>query len=241
VISELAVEGTAEFIEIYNPGSVAVDLSTIHLTDANEYFELPGVSNMTEEIDVVTSDFLVKFPPGAVLAPKTVATIAFDGPEFATQLAAAPTYTIDVPTTGAMPMVVVIEPAPGGNVGKLTDVGELVVLFDWDGTSDLVRDVDIVVHGVPDAPGNVLLEKDAIDGPDSDDVQTAYAPEPSLMMRMTSRGPDDDRFSYKRVLLEGDETRVNGNGITGHDETSEDRSMTGDTGSMPRTPGSVAF
>jgi hypothetical protein len=33
------------------------------------------------------------------------------------------------------------------------------------------------------------------------------------------------------------ETAQDGNGITGHDETSEDQSVTWNTGSMPPTPG----
>jgi hypothetical protein len=232
LISEVFVEGSGEFIEIHNPLPTAVDLSTYHLTDSNEYWRLPAAP--AAELALLSSDFLVKFPAGTTIAPGAVIVIASEGSAFQSQFGTAPTFTIGA---GATTMVEVIQPDQPAMANRLTDTGELVVLFQWDGASDLVRDVDIVVHGMPDTDGNALAAKEPTDGPDAGATPSSYALD-ALTAAMTDRGPDDDRFSYKRILLEPThETATGGNGLTGHDETSEALQTTWDLGSMPPTPG----
>jgi hypothetical protein len=164
-----------------------------------------------------------------------VIVIASDGMAFDNDFGVAPTYTIAATGSGT-PMIEIVPPEAPVLENKLTDEGEIVVLFEWDGVGDRVRDVDIVVHGMPTA-ANQLIAKQPVDGPDADAEATDYAVD-ALTSAMVATGPNDETFSYKRFALEAThETSEGGNGITGHDETSENLELTWDTGSAPPTPG----
>ena len=76
----------------------------------------------------------------------------------------------------------------------------------------------------------------SVDGPDADTTPSQYLPETPVAQQgeaPTAAAPNNaiQRISY----LEGTETPNTGNGITGHDETSEDVGATFQTG-IP-TPG----
>jgi hypothetical protein len=100
------------------------------------------------------------------------------------------------------------------------------VLFQWDGSADLVKDVDYLVWGDKDEAcdksgvtvgGSTFLNDTAVG-----DQQT----------------PSGDGRSFQRVdLTEGNETKTGGNGISGNDETSEDVSQTWKTDTP--TPGAA--
>ena len=216
-----------EMIEIANPSGQAVDLSSYYLSDAGAYFRLPGGAPALD-----TADFIVKFPAGAMIPAQGVVTVALDtAANFTTAYGAAPTYSI---ASGTMAGI-----ATSGTP-NLTNAGELVVLFHWDGQADLVRDVDMIVVGVPTA-ANGLLDKSGamVDGPDANTTGTAYATDARTLAPQAS-APAAAR-STKRVAREtGHETQGGtGNGLTGDDETSEDTSTTWDTTFTAPTPGSV--
>jgi hypothetical protein len=63
-----------------------------------------------------------------------------------------------------------IGPAGAG----LTNDGEMVVLFYWDGASDRVADVDLAIAGGAPGSTNTIAAKSAVDGPDGDTATTAY-------------------------------------------------------------------
>jgi hypothetical protein len=128
-----------------------------------------------------------------------------------------------------------------GTGATLTNAGEPLVLFFWDGASDKVTDVDLMVAGTPTA-ANQLANKGgvAIDGPDADAITAAYATDANTLPSQTA--PASGR-STKRVALESATVEVQtggGNGVSGHDETSEMLGMTWDTtGYTLPTPGTV--
>jgi hypothetical protein len=214
------IKSTApEFIEIWNPTSREVDLSRYYLSDYGSYWELPSKPTLP---GLSTSDFAVRFPNGAKLAANQVITIATDGAEFDagfTPLRA--TYAInEVSGSRAFEQRVV----PGPMLPTITNSngGEYIILFYWDGVSDLVKDVDIILAGKSAASANLLTTKMPIDGPDQDSSVTAYKPDNGQFgggMFAEAMTPN----SYKRRKLEtGAETQAGtGNGITGDDETSE--------------------
>ncbi len=215
VISEIFAEGgTEEFVEIHNPSSRAVPLDDVYLTDVGDYWALPGGVPAS-----VNSDFLVRFPDGSEIAAGAVVVVAIDGPTFEARFTVTPTYTVRTPTAGATAMTSVLPAAAA--VGMISDEGEMLVLFEWDGVQDLVHDLDIVVHGMPTSAGNSLAAKQAVDGPDADTTTSAYATDSNLQMQMGSRTLDGGSDSYQRVMIDEHETITGGNGITGHDETSE--------------------
>ena len=240
LITEIAPLDMTEFIEIYNPTPSTVDLSSYHLSDVNDYWQLAGhvAGSVGSTIVLLDSDFVVKFPPGATLAPGAVAVIAINGPIFQAAFGVLPNFTILVPVVGSASMVEVV-PNPTPQNTLLTDAAEMVVLFTWDGASDLVRDVDLVVAGKAPSAANAPAAKLTVDGPDADLIATPYGTDADTIADMVKDAASTE--SYKRITLEGVfETRAGtGNGITGHDETSEQQTMTWDSGSSPETPGVI--
>jgi hypothetical protein len=221
-----------EMIEIYNPTGDPVSLSDYYLTDVNNYYLLPaGVS-------AGTSDFVVRFPATASLGAHQVATVAIGSSAgFATAYGIPPTYSIGAATGTAVAMIHV----DVGTTATLTNDGELIALFRWNGTSDLVADVDLVNAGVPTG-ANLLVGKTgvAVDGPDGNSATTAYHTDVGGM-GVQGQAPDSG-LSTKRILPEyGHETEVGtGNGVTGDDETTEQIGVTWDHDPYTAaTPGQV--
>jgi uncharacterized protein len=219
---------TQEFVEIANPGSAAVDLSTYYLSDSGNYFRLPAGAPTLD-----TADFIVKFPAGASIAPGAVITVAIDTTaNFMTTNGVAPTYSV---ASGTMTAVA------ASGVPSLTNGGELVVLFRWDGQSDLVKDVDLVLAGAPTI-ANGLVDKSAValDGPDAGTASATYATDARSMAVMGST-PASGKSTKRLALEAGHETQSGGgNGITGDDETSEDTAATWDSSAFTNpTPGTV--
>jgi hypothetical protein len=122
----------------------------------------------------------------------------------------------------------------------LSNAREVIVLFFWDGSSDLVQDVDIVQWSNAGSDFFTVSPNKTgvtVDGPDADDVPTPYLPDTApLDQDLAAFGAHDFGFTVTRVdFAEGAETSAGGNGIAGHDETSEDYSQTW----VPNTPPSI--
>lgn len=241
LLSEVVVAPTAgEMIEIVNTSNQDVDLSTYYLSDSENYFKLPvGTS-------VDAADFIAKFPDRTVISGHGVITVALDTPDmFASVYQMSPTFSLADNTM----KVIAANPPP--NQPTLTNGGEPVILFQWDGHSDLVRDVDIMIVGNPSA-GNLLTPKSGMsqDGPDPGNSPSAYATDamtikPQAAAPMPITTPTLQVFSTQRILLEDghENSGAGGNGQSGDDETSEDTSVTWDgTTAHPfglATPGTV--
>jgi hypothetical protein len=211
----------AEMIEIVNTSSQDVDLQTYYLSDSGNYFRLP------KDKTVDMTDFIVKFPAGAVIKGHTALTIAIDTP---TNFSNA--YNLMLPSyslrDGSLTTISMI------GTPNLTNAGEPIILFQWDGQSDLVRDVDILLAGVPSAT-NSLPNKSGVmqDGPDAGSETSQYAVDLHTMTpQAAAPGGGAAPLSTKRIALEdGHETQSGtSNGPAGHDETSEDTSVTWDDG-----------
>src|SRR5262245_43348684 len=65
----------AEFIEIYNPGTAAVDLTHVYLSDNAVYYGIAAGMAWNPPTANVGTDFLVQFPPGTMIGPGAVLTI----------------------------------------------------------------------------------------------------------------------------------------------------------------------
>lgn len=229
LLSEVVLAPSAgEFIEIANPSNTAIDLSTYYLSDNGNYFRLPaGLTSID------STDFLAKFPAGAQIAAHGVITVALDTTaNFMATYGMAPTYSL---ASATLTNVV------SNGVPSLTNAGEVVVLFRWDGQSDLVKDVDLVLVGAPTV-ANSLADKSnvAIDGPDTGTATTAYAAD-ARTVPVQAAAPAAGKSTKRLVTEAGHETQGGGgNGITGDDETSEDTAATWDsTGFGNPTPGVV--
>lgn len=231
LLSEGVLQPTgAELIEIVNPTAAPIALSSYYLSDAPQYFRLPaGVAAVAAD----TTDFVVRFPAGATIPAGGVVTVALDtAANFTAQYpGVTPTYSVASATMTVL---------TAGTTPTLTNAGEPIVLFFWDGASDRVTDVDIMNLGTP-AAANLLANKSgvAIDGPDADTVATAYVTDANTLPVQTAPG---SLRSTKRLALESAATEIQsgGNGINGHDETSEQTGTTWDaTAYTAPTPGQV--
>jgi uncharacterized protein len=227
VITEVVLAPTAgEYIELANPTAQAIDLSDYYLSDSGAYFRLPAGPPTVD-----TSDFLVRFPAGATIPAGGVVTVAIDtAANFQTTYGLPPTFSIGSGTMLAI---------ASNGTPTLTNSGEPVVLLHWSG-EDLVRDVDLVIVGVPTA-ANQLPDKSglAFDGPDPDTMATAYAADARTMQPQAST-PGAGQ-STKRIALDAGHQLQHGagNGITGDDETSEDTRVTWDATFTAPTPGTL--
>jgi len=221
LLTEICVTPTAgEFIEIHNPTQNQVPLGDYYLADITDYYNIVNsVPGFDQSGDY---DFVAGFPAGAAIAPGEYQVMAGDSGEFKAQYGFVPTYCLlgsDCPgmddTKGFI-----------GNTPTLTNGHETVVLFHWDGASDLVADVDIAWWG-DDGAYRVDKSGVSIDSEfDGNGAQSSYNADASSYPPIHS-GPHDQGKSYRRVepYAESQEVDNGGNGITGHDETTENLTL----------------
>lgn len=234
LITEYAVTPTAgEMTEIFNPGSEAVDLTDVYISDATfaggpvYYYDIvdgnPGGGGF--------GDFSARFPAGASIAPGEYQTIAYadaDGAEgFFNTYGELPTYEC-IGDGGFDNLAVpdMLEAIPGSinGGGGLTNSGEMVVLFYWDGASDLVTDLDYVIWG----DANEAVDKTGVakDGPDADSDTSTYLDDTAVgdqdFMSAHSFGESAQRI----MMSEGLEQANGGNGTDGNNESSENWTST---------------
>ncbi|MEB3219001.1 MAG: ExeM/NucH family extracellular endonuclease, partial [Nostocales cyanobacterium 94392] len=233
LLTEIVVTPTGgEFIEIYNPGSTTVDLSDYYLTDAtfaggNQYY-----------YNIVTgsgaggggfTDFHARFPDAATIGAGEYQTIALNGSNnFFSEYGVNPTYELYEDAASADAIADMREATAGSinNQGGLTNDGEFTVLYHWDGSSDLVTDVDYVVWG--DKAEAVDKSGVSIDGPDGDTTNSTYQNDTAITSQaVINIGAHGSGESFQRSdLNEGTQTTTGGNGVDGRDETSENLSNT---------------
>lgn len=223
LLCEVALTPTAgEFIEIVNPTASAVSLEHYYLADDDAYAHVPEDSPGPS---ILASDFIVQFPPGTFIEPGGVVVVALDGAGFASTYGEPADFEI----RGTHPATPDMIPTHRGASAGMTDSGEHAVLFYWDGETDLVADVDLVNIGTPTSLNAVGTKTGlSIDGPDGDFDASTYVPDGGTMPTASSDPGSGE--SAKRALHEGtSESPAGGNGLTGHDETSEDILFTWDS------------
>lgn len=251
LLSEVVVTPRGgERIAIHNPSDVSIPLEHVYLTDAtfrrNSEFYWRIVEGQRAGGGGF-GDFHARFPAGAVIAPHGTHTIALAGSDaYLETYGQLPTYELFEDGSPADMVPSLREALPGTikGQGELDEAGETVILYCWDGKTDLVTDLDIVSWGKSrqgrslDDPRSALsfelsgenVDKTglAFDGPDPDEVPTEYKPDTAVtsqvMLASEAHAPG---FGWRRTdLAEGKEKKTGGNGAGGHDETSEDLSAT---------------
>ena len=214
LISEIGVAPAAgEFIEIYNAGASAVDLSNYYLSDNATYFRIAAGTPFNPPLATPGTDFLAQFPSGATLAPGAAISIA-TSPTFETQFSKCPDYILSASpltcTNGvAKAMVVPTNGGIGASAGLSND-REMVVLFQWTGGAT-VQDVDYVTWGtVFDA--ETRADKTGASG---------YQPDTAPASQKSAAAPGVLQSIERCSAVETGEKTSGGNGLLGHDETSE--------------------
>jgi hypothetical protein len=246
--------GSNEYVELFNPTADSVSLANYYLCDytaaGRGYHLLPtdrdfGPGNSG-------NDLIVRLPTSASIAPGQTLIVALRGGDYAAWNTMSYGCEIDVfdhenwtswdtasfpsgsPTQWLPRYRSYINPV-GGTI-SYRDVpdragfrrqGEAIVLFTWDGQSDLVQDVDVVAWGSPSGTDDTYFDKStvAIDGPDAGATPSTYFADTAVGSQRPVPGPSGSftaRTAVRRVdLLETGQRRTGGNGLTGCDETSE--------------------
>jgi hypothetical protein len=251
VLSEIMSNGSAEFIEIYNPTPRTVDLSNVFLTDGEER---PQVSPTTGQMYGADKhyynvpkgtafggnssfDFHARFPQGAQIPAGGFVTVALSGDNFKARFGKDPSFELGSDTDSIPNMSWVgTAPTSATYTPTLSNDREIVVLYSWDGTSDKVVDLDIVQYG--DSIMGFYVDKSAesVDGPDQDTAPSAYKADTGWMNQDKVPVSQDFNKSIARIdFAEAGEDKAGGNGLVGHDETSETLSIT--WGAASPTPG----
>ena len=210
-----------EYVEISNPTESAVDLTNYYLTDGTDisssklYYNLPVEDNYWSGS---STDFICRFPNGYTLAPGAAIKISLrDNSAYESVYGQTPDISLDDD------MLSVSEDSDTkGNPGapKLHNSSETLILFYWDGSSDIVKDVDYLIWG----DNSFAIDKSGVDGYLSDTPTSSQ----SLMPVHAT----NEKLVRLDKSSEGGETQANGNGITGHDETSEPLADTWTTASL---------
>ncbi len=263
LLSEFAVTPTSgEFVEIFNPTISAVDLTGYYVTDFVLTPAIDATQNYWRVADgaLVPSsdfpnDFVAGFPPGTTIGPGQSIVIALDdSDDFASFWGSLPDFeVIQDGTADGVPDMVdpgldwVGVPLIQSEAG-LSNAREVVVLFYWDGESDLVQDVDIVQWG-DSGPDFATVSPNktgvTIDGPDAGTETSTYLPDTAPQgqdLASVASPAHQVGLTVTRIdFEETGETLTGGNGLLGHDETSEPYSVTWDFDTLPSLGSPGAF
>lgn len=218
LISEVGVQPVGgEFVEIYNAGTTSVDLGNYYLSDNSGYHRIATGMPWDPVTSNPGTDFLAQFPAGTTLAPGATIVIAVSDPAtFEMHYTKCPDFVLSTTaytctsTSGTAKAMVAPTNGEIGDKAGLSNDREMVVLFTWDGSSPTVKDVDYVTWGTTydDA---TRADKTGVTGYQADTPRANQKPAaaPALFN------------SIERCTLETGEALSGGNGLTGHDETSE--------------------
>ncbi|MGQ0722539.1 MAG: lamin tail domain-containing protein [Candidatus Eiseniibacteriota bacterium] len=259
LLSEYAVTPTdAEFVEIYNPTADVIELSHYYVSDfvlasdpTSNYWRL--VDGGLQPDPAFPNDFLARFPDGTTIGPgETMVISIHDDLAFSGSWPGLPVPDFELVDDGTGDGVpAMIDPGPQivgtpyiQSEAGLSNARETIVLFFWDGQSDLVQDVDIVQWSDAGPVFNTVSPNKsgvAVEGPDADNTSSVYLPDTAPQGQDLA---DNGVHAFGRTVTradftEGTETASGGNGIAGHDETSENLSATWlpDTEHSIGTPG----
>ncbi len=202
----VAPQASDELIEIHNPTASEISLSHVYLSDFKTYY-LVTQGTATPN----SSDFLVKFPAGTSIAAGGYLVVSLEpAAAFQTTFGAPPDFDFD-PNDLLAPAM---EPAKGAisSTAGLSNGDEMVVLFFWDGSADLVKDVDYLLYG---NTSDAMNKSSITVGSSTYLAETAEASQAYAVAHAAGKSLN------RCVFDEGTETQSGSNGYLGHDETSE--------------------
>lgn len=255
-----------EFIEISNPTANAVDLSNYYLTDAADTLQgrfywliadNPPNENCWSQNDF---DFICRFPAGTIIQPGQFITIGMGDHQANGSGGSGGGNVFFFDTYGRNPNFEIRNGADDndgitdmlnlmnsngftnssiGTTPSVPNSGEAIVLFRWDGQSDLVQDVDYFAFGGATTASNpeATSKTGVTIGTSTYLADTAVNNQADFNVSPNQLTNGLAPFTYQRIdFFEGNEVSMGGNGITGNDETSEDYDVTFAT-TMPASPG----
>ncbi len=214
----------AELISIYNPTDNHINLSNYYLSDAEfstintNYYNLPTGSNYWSGFN---NDFIAKFPDNITIESHESIVIALDDENsfssyYGNYYSDVEIFYLQTDMLDAFDGQSTI-----GMSAELSNSYEVLILFKWDGDSNsLVQDIDYFYWGNPQGLPLHGINKTGISTYKNDtpfDIQ-----EENILDNHNS----GEAYVRKTDIEDGESNPVDnpsffGNGITGHDETSE--------------------
>jgi hypothetical protein len=233
LISEIATQpGAGEYIEVYNPSAQAVDVTDYYLSDNSIYYAMANGTAWAPQ-GTPNTDFLVQFPAGTSIPSGEVVTIessdVADG--FFTTYGVCPDFSLKAGVTcngSAVPQMKI--PATVGGVAatsNLSNDGEMVILFCYGG-GNVVHDVDYVTWDDDLTDANTHVDKTGKPG---------YSADTATASQSLAGKPAVGETIARCNTTETGEAMTGGNGLLGHDETSETLATSFTIQTAP-TPGS---
>ncbi len=231
VISEVAPRGfgtgagsdSSEYAEIYNPTTKPVSLTNYYISDDIGYYRIVNGTYPATN----SSDFALRFPSGLSLNPGRTLLLCVTKAGYAASggtVGAAAQHFLEMRDSNGNPaddMIVMTSgstfPLSGGNLTNPSATnGEWLVLYCWNGISDLVCDVDYASWGATSA-SNPKMDKTgvSIDGPDAGAAPSSYAPDIAAASQTNLGTVLNKPNSFQRVGGEIGEALVGGNGCRG--------------------------
>ncbi len=234
LFTEVSITGNdQEFVEIFNPNAEDVDLSDYYLTDAihapgNQFYWRIAEGNPSQTTigGGAFFDFHARFPDGYTIAAGDTIVVSIAGSDaFFNYFGYLPHIELfeDGPVPDNVPDMRPVFGEPGasnsivGNPSELptlTNASESLVLYHWDGASNLVTDIDVFFWGT--STSTRFSKTGVTVGGETYQDETAVAAQ-QPMLEVPAFG-----FSYHRV--DADETGQPGppgNGVGGRDEVGE--------------------
>ena len=216
VFSRISIQPTdAELVSIYNPTSEPINMENYYITDASRSNQDKFYYKINTQNDYWSgqyNDFIARFPENYNIAPNETLILGLHNNEiFSNYYGYDADLTLFEDMRNAFDGVTTISLSSAFvNQDMLDDDSEVLILFYYEEGADLIQDIDYFIWGgIEEAIDKTDVANYLNDTPI--DNQLPYY----------SHGLDS---TYVRSVLnsEGNEVLTGGNGITGHDETSED-------------------
>lgn len=217
LISEVVLQpNDGEYVLITNPTGSSINLENYYISDGVDqgggkfYYNLPTLVDFWSGS---SSDFIARFPDTSLSADASILLCLTTASRYETTYGTLPDLVLQDDMRNAISDVTTIGSAPR----MLDNVAESLVLFYWDGISANVQDVEYLLWGTDSSSASqYTIDKTGVNtylddtpGPDQSYMPTHF-----------------DGSKLIRNSEEGIENNNGGNGITGHDETSENLSDT---------------
>ncbi len=208
LLNELATgPAGGAFVEIRNRSLADVNLAHVYLADYGTYYGLAAGTDLPG-----AGDFRLRFPAGSVLPAEGRIVVALGSASaFVAERGTQPDYDLDPTDPGAPAML------GEQGVAPALDAEGMLVLFSWDGESELVRDLDYVAYGGAAA----AMDKSGVTVGTS-----SYLPDTPVALQDVAGAPSGSESLGRCNPDEGFELALGGNGYSGNDETSENMSRT---------------
>lgn len=221
---------SSQYIEVFNPTGLPIALDNYFLSDARATGQPPTASSYFRvsqgDFGPNAGDFIFQFPPGSTIPSGGVVVVCDDSGSFLTEFFGGSLASFTGQTGSPQLFEATQDGTADGVVDMIThsinanpseldlhDTGEFVVLFAWNSIADLIKDADVFAWGTPTTGNSFPLKTGITVG--SSTYLTDAGSNTNLVLATA------DAIYTRTSTTEPGETASGGNGITGHDESTE--------------------